>query len=306
MYIKVIGSAAGGGLPQWNCRYEFSRRARDGDVNSRTQASIAVSANATDWVIVNASPDLRQQVLTNPELWPRDGEALRTTPISCVVLTGAEVDQIAGLLTLRERQAFSLYATRQTLDILASNPIFNVLAPDVVKRSCLALDTPVELLGPDGTASGIVCEAFSVVGKCPLFQETSSASADDAEEGTTIGLRLSKAETAIHYVPGCAEVDQRLLDNIRGTNCLLFDGTVFTDDELLVAGVGSKTGRRMGHQPISGHDGSMTALQSAKASRRIFTHINNTNPILDSQSSARRLVAEAGWEVAWDGMEIEL
>lgn len=307
MRAKVIGSAAGGGVPQWNCRYDFSQRAREGDpaVAARTQTSLAVSADGTDWLLLDASPDIRQQVAENMELWPAATGAPRSTPIAAIVITSAEVDHVAGLLSLRERQAFNLYATEQTLATLEANAIFSVLDPVLVKRIPLPLGSPVEIMGPDGPL-GLTVQAYAVAGKVALYLEGQAADGEFASDDGTIGVRVSSGEKVIHYVPGCAHIDDQLRARIDGAQCLFFDGTVYTDTELFDAGVGSKTGRRMGHQPMSGADGSIAALAATPLGRRIFLHINNTNPVLAADSSARAAVGSAGWEVAHDGMEIVL
>jgi pyrroloquinoline quinone biosynthesis protein B len=307
--IRIIGSAAGGGFPQWNCNQRLSRLARQGaeGVRQRLQSSIAVEAGSGDWVLVNASPDIRQQIAATPELQPSADGPLRASPIKAVVLTNADVDHIAGLLSLRERQPFMLYATRRVLDVLEANPIFQVLDRNVVSRRELALDVPTAIEGPDGP-TGIVSELYGVAGKVALYLETGGKDDFGDSSGDTVGVRLSSAGSSgvAHYVPGCAAVDSRLLTRIDGADALLFDGTVYTDDEMSQAGVGTKTGRRMGHVPITGDGGSLEALSSANFGRKVYVHINNTNPILDESSAPRRHVEASGWEVAHDGMEIRL
>jgi pyrroloquinoline quinone biosynthesis protein B len=276
---------------------------------ARTQSSIAASADGAQWAVFNASPDLRQQIAATPELQPRSHGPLRHSPIEAVVLTNADVDHIAGLINLREREPFSLYAADRVLATLAANSIFNVLAPDIVPRRPLPFNRPLALQGPEG-ALGLSIEAFPVPGKIALFLEDASAADFGSAEGDTIGLRIAAAGAgqgqALYYIPGCARVDGALLDRIEGAGCLMFDGTVFTDDEMREAGVGAKTGARMGHLAISGPGGSLEALRSARVSRKVYVHINTTNPILEPGSEAERQVKAAGWEVGFDGMEIEL
>ncbi|WP_279482989.1 pyrroloquinoline quinone biosynthesis protein PqqB [Aureimonas sp. SK2] len=310
MRLKILGSAAGGGFPQWNCNYRLSRAARAGDPNvrPRLQSSLAASAGPDGgWVLFNASPDIRQQINETPELQPAPGAPLRSTPIRAVILTNADVDHLAGLLSLRERQDFHLYATARVLGVLDANPIFRVLDPAHVRRLPVELDRPFAIEGPEGP-TGLTAELFAVPGKVALFLETGEAQQDfEADPGDTVGVRITDAtgRTAF-YVPGCARVDQAFRDRIEGGDVLLFDGTVFTDREMERAGVGTKTGRRMGHLPIADEDGSLRALAGADLRRRVFVHINNTNPILDEGSAERRLVERSGWEVAADGMEIDL
>ncbi len=293
----VFGSAAGGGFPQWNCRCPVCRLAWEGDqrVRARTQASLAVSADGKRWVLLNASPDLRAQLAATPQLQPK-GE-LRGSPIEAVVLTGAEVDQIAGLLHLRERQPFTVYATEATLAILAGNSIFGVLAGDVVKRQAVALARPFSV-------AGIELELFAAPGKLPLYLEQGEPRTAE-ESGTNVGVELRAGGRRLVFVPGAAAVTPALQARLDKADVVMFDGTLFTDDEMIRNGSGSKTGRRMGHMPIDGADGSLKALAGLSA-RRFYIHINNTNPILIDGSPERRRVEAAGIEVAEDGMEIAL
>ncbi len=312
MRLKIIGSAAGGGFPQWNCNYRLSRGAWNGETNirPRTQSSLAASVNGSDWVLFNASPDIRQQIAATPELQPRVEGPLRGTPIRAVILTNADVDHIAGLLSLREREPFVIYATRRVLQVLEANSIFNVLDRSVVQRCELVLGEQTDIIGVNGEPTGIVVETFAVPGKVALFLEdqTKAANGFGTEEGDTIGLRISSRadDRAAFYIPGCARIDHSLKQRLSGADCLLFDGTVFTDDEMITAGVGAKTGARMGHLHISGEDGSMVSLADIGIKRRVYVHINNTNPILDETSPEHAAVNEAGWEVAYDGMEVRL
>jgi pyrroloquinoline quinone biosynthesis protein B len=308
--LTILGSAAGGGFPQWNCNYRLSRAARAGDphVRPRLQSSLAASAGGDrGWVLFNASPDIRQQINETPALQPTPDAPLRSTPIRAVVLTNADVDHLAGLLSLRERQDFYLYATARVLAVLADNPIFRVLDPAHVRRLPVRLDEPFAVEGPDGP-TGLRAELFAVPGKVALFLETGEAGRDfEADPEDTVGVRITDADgRSAFYVPGCARVDPMLFERVDGSALLLFDGTVFTDDEMARAGVGSKTGRRMGHLPIADAGGSLEAWARATIAQRVFVHINNTNPILDDGSSERRIVEDAGWSVAFDGMEIEL
>ena len=275
----------------------------------RTQSSIAVSADGEHWVVFNASPDLRQQMAAAPALQPSADGPLRHSPIKAVVLTNADVDHIAGLINLRERERFSLYATDRVLATLAANSIFNVLAPDLVPRRALPFNRPVALNAPD-CPLGLTIEAFPVPGKIALFLEDASDANFGTAEGDTIGLRIAASAAgqgqSLYYVPGCAHVDGALLDRVEGAGCLMFDGTVFTDNEMQEAGVGTKTGARMGHLAISGPGGSLEAFERTKVGRKVYIHINTTNPILEPGSEAEWRVTAAGWEVAFDGMEIEL
>jgi pyrroloquinoline quinone biosynthesis protein B len=292
----VLGSAAGGGYPQWNCRCPVCRLAWEGDrrVKPRTQASVAVSADGRRWILLNASPDLRTQIGATPALQPCAGT--RGSPIAAVVLTGGEIDQTAGLLSLRERQGFTLFGTDEALGFIADNPMFGVLATDVVERRAVGLDAPLTLPG------GIEARLFAVPGKLPLYREGRDP-VTDAETSANVGVELRRDNVRLAYVPGCASVPPALAQRLASCDVVLFDGTLFTDDEMIRSGTGEKTGRRMGHMPIDGPDGSLAALGGLEA-RRILIHINNTNPILVDGSPERRRVEQAGWQVAEDGMEI--
>jgi pyrroloquinoline quinone biosynthesis protein B len=294
----VLGAAAGGGFPQWNCRCEVCRLAWDGDprVAPRTQASLAVSADGARWTLLNAAPDLRAQLAATPALHPRG--AARQSPIESVVLTGAEVDQTAGLLNLRERQPFLLAATAETLSVLGTNTIFDVLAPDVVTRRAVEIGKPFVLPG------GISAELFTVPGKVPLYLERGTPLTTE-ETGVNVGIEISADARHLCFVPGAAMVTPALRARLQRADVILFDGTLYADDEMIATGTGSKTGRRMGHMPIDGPDGSLAALAGI-GGRRIYVHINNTNPILIAGSPQRQRVEAAGWEVAADGMEITL
>ncbi|ESY76650.1 pyrroloquinoline quinone biosynthesis protein PqqB [Mesorhizobium sp. LNHC221B00] len=311
MRVKIIGSAAGGGFPQWNCNYHLSRAARSGmaGVRPRTQSSLAASVNGVDWVLFNASPDIRQQIAQTAELQPAADAPLRSTPIRAVVLTNADVDHIAGLLSLRERQPFAIYATAEVLATLEANSIFNVLDPVIVPRRLLAAEEQVVLRDAHGHETAMAVESFPVPGKIALYlEDRAHPDADYSSDACdTIGVRITGAGSrgAIVYIPGCARVDAALREHLADAACLLFDGTVYTDDEMITAGVGQKTGTRMGHIAMSGEAGSIAGLADVKIGRRIFVHINNTNPVLDENSAEHAAVTAAGWEVAYDGMEME-
>ena len=270
-------------------------------VRARTQSSIAVSADAKRWTVVNASPDIRQQIWLNPELQPRrDGEK-RNSPIEAVVLTNGDIDHIAGLLSLRERHPLRIYASQRVLSILSANSVFDVLASDVVERVPLPLNRRIEI----ANTRGLSVEAFAVPGKIALYLEDASKSGYGTELGDTIGLNItSPGSGTLIYIPGCAEVDDQVLRRVQGADCLLFDGTVFSDTELIDLGVMDKTGHRMGHVSIIGEDGSLHAFERSAIARKVYIHINTTNPILQQGSPAAATVTEAGWQVAYDGMKI--
>lgn len=306
--ILVLGAGAGGGFPQWNCGCAQCRRARAGDPAApvRTQSSIAVSADGQRWVLVNASPDLGRQLLDRTALHPVGG--LRHSPVAAVVVTNADVDHVAGLLTLRESHAFPLYATRRVHDILAANAIFNVLNPEYVARRPLAPHEPEPLADAAGDALGLSVELFPVPGKIALWLEDPTKPGFGSVPEDTVGVKITETATGRHvfYIPGCASLPPDLGRRIDGAPLVLFDGTTFTDDEMAAHKVGTKTAARMGHMAMSGPDGSLTAFAPLRIDRKVYIHINNTNPVLVADTAARRVVEEAGWEVAYDGMEIVL
>ncbi|MBV9757421.1 MAG: pyrroloquinoline quinone biosynthesis protein PqqB [Alphaproteobacteria bacterium] len=306
MRVVVLGAAAGGGFPQWNSNAPGCRRARQGDpaAKPRTQASLAVSADGRSWFLLNASPDLRSQIESTAPLQPREG--LRSSPIAGVVLTGGDVDAIAGLLTLRERQPLTVYATPKVLGVLDANPIFEVLARDVVKREALPLDRPVSLALPDGEPSGLALEAFPVPGKVPLYLEQQGAAPPIVEGEETVGLAVSQGDRRLFFIPGCAAMTERLRARLRGAELAFFDGTLWDDDEMIRAGIGEKTGRRMGHMSVSGPAGTIAAFADLGVRRKVLIHINNSNPVLLEDAPERKQVEAAGWEVACDGMEARL
>jgi pyrroloquinoline quinone biosynthesis protein B len=310
MHALVLGSAAGGGFPQWNCNDERSRRARAGDprLSPRTQSSLAVSADGRRWVLLNASPDLRQQITERPRLQPGPDDPMRSSPIAAVVLTNADVDHVAGLLTLRENQAFSLYAHPRVLGVLAENSIFNVLNRDLANRRILGLEEPFTVHDGSGEPLGLELTAFAVPGKAALWREDDSQPAFGTREGDTIGLaiRSGNSTRTLFYIPGCAAMQEELAQRLRGAALVFFDGTLWRDDEMIVQGVGRKTGLRMGHMSCSGAEGSLVAFEKLDVARKVFIHINNTNPLLDAGSAERAEAERRGWEVAYDGMEIVL
>jgi pyrroloquinoline quinone biosynthesis protein B len=305
MFIVILGSAAGGGFPQWNCNAPTSKGVREETIRakSRTQASIAVSVDGVRWLMINASPDFRQQQLNTKSLWP--GRGLRDTPIKAVLLTSAEIDHVAGLLSMRESQAFTLWATTRVHEILAENPIFTALSTDHVDRQSFELETAWDIVGVDGPL-GLSIEPFSVPGKVPLFLEARSAGNLAGSAGDTIGLRISQGGKVFFYIPGCAELTPALRARLRGAALVFFDGTLWTDDELVNLGISAKTGHRMGHMSIDGADGTIAAFRDLDVQRKIFIHVNTTNPILDEESASHAAIRSAGWEVAEDGMEIRL
>lgn len=307
MRVIVLGAGAGGGLPQWNCGCERCTAARRDPQLQRTQTSLAVSADDRNWFLINAAPDLRQQLNATPRLHPPAGQ-LRGSPVAGVILTNAEVDAVAGLLAMREGQPFAIYGHPQVLAILKSNSIFNVLDATKVPRIPIALEEPFEPRLPDGTPSGLEVTAFDVPGKGAWYLEGVTHPTWKEGEGDCIGLRIaSKADGhAFFVIAGVASVPDDLKRRIAGAELVFFDGTLWRDDEMIVAGMGAKTGRRMGHISMGGPDGTIAELADLGIRRKVFVHINNSNPVWLAGSSERDAATAAGWEILADGREIVL
>ncbi|MEM7190320.1 MAG: pyrroloquinoline quinone biosynthesis protein PqqB [Pseudomonadota bacterium] len=306
LHVLIVGAAAGGGLPQWNCNATNSATFWRGGVrlSGATQSSLAVSADGENWALLNASPDIRSQIMALPQLQPRDPErfGMRDTPICTVLLTNGDIDHIAGLLTLREKEAFDLVTTQDIADVLAANPIFNALDPDFVKRRVVGLSAPFNL------APGVSATLFAVPGKVPLFMEGDhggDAVQTDMMGEQTVGVEITDGTETFYYIPGCARLVPDLEDRLSGAKLVLFDGTVWHDDEMIREGVGQKTGQRMGHMCMAGEAGSIAAFSDLDVSRKVYVHMNNTNPVW--RDGPERAEAEAaGWEIGYDGMEITL
>ena len=241
-----------------------------------------------------------------PALHPRGPG--RDSPIAAVVLCNADVDHTAGLLNLREMQPLAVYGTPRVLAVLAANAIFNVLDREQVERRPLTVHLPRELRDRQGTSLGLSVEAFPVPGKVALWLERPDEVNFGSVPEDTVGLRITEISSgqSFFYIPGCASLPPDLAARISGAPLVLFDGTTYTEDEMIVAGLGSKTASRMGHMSMAGPEGSLVALGSLGIGRRIFVHINNTNPVLLSDSLERRVVEAAGWEVGYDGLEVVL
>jgi pyrroloquinoline quinone biosynthesis protein B len=306
--VVVLGAAAGGGIPQWNCGCPvcLSARTKHPELQS-TQASIAISADGDHWFLINASPDLRQQLIATPQLHPAPGK-LRHSPIAGVILTNGEIDAVAGLLSMREGWPFAIYAHRKVLAILNSNSIFNVLNEKNVRRQPIEVEQTFEPVLPDGSPSGIEILPFAVAGKSAWYLEgkVHPAGADGA--GDTLGLRIRDKATGkfFYFLAACADVTDDLKSRLAGAPLVFFDGTVWRDDELILAGLGNKTGQGMGHIAMSGDTGAIAALSGLGIDRKIFLHINNSNPALLHDSAERKIAEQAGWQIPADGTEIAL
>ena len=303
--VVVLGAAAGGGVPQWNCGCPVCLKARTSPELRSTQASIAISADGDHWFLINASPDLRQQLIATPQLHPK---ALRHSPIAGVILTNGEVDAVAGLLSMREGWPFTIYAHAKVLSILKANSIFNVLNENNVRRQPVELDKAFEPALPDGSPSGIEMLPFAVPGKSACYLEGKVHPGGDDGAGDTLGLRIRDRATDkyFYFLAACAAVTDDLKARLAGSPLVFFDGTVWRDDELIAAGLGNKTGQGMGHIAMSGDSGAIEALAHLDIDRKIFLHINNSNPALLPASPERKIAERAGWQIPADGMEITL
>lgn len=303
----MLGSGAGGGFPQWNCNCDNCQAVRSGSrpATPRTQSSIAVSADGARWYLINASPDIRQQIESFDSLHPTGSP--RGTPIQAILLTNADVDHIGGLLSLREFQPLCIYSTKPVKDwVLEANTVFRALRlfPSQCTWTHVATSGRHALIGVDGKESGLLCEAFPVPGKPPAY--LIDLLSDWSDE--TVGYKVTdvKSGRSVAYIPGIKAIDPEMVKRLMGCDCLLLDGTFWCNDEMITLGVAEKTSLELGHIPVSGLEGSLAALTDLRGVRKIYIHINNTNPILLEDSPERRAVEEAGWEVAFDGMDIEI
>jgi pyrroloquinoline quinone biosynthesis protein B len=292
----ILGAAAGGGLPQWNCGCENCNLARAGIIPPQSQSSVAFSANGKDWAILNASPDIRDQMARANVLHPTD---LRVSPLQSVLLTNGDIDHVAGLLTLREQQRFQMFATSEIHRVIADNPIFAALHPDFVTRTSIALDQEFEL------AADLTARLFAVPGKVPLYLEGDTVQTD-LEGEQTVGVHLQAEGKNVFYIPGCSTMTPDLRARIDGADMVMFDGTLWQDDEMVTAGLSQKTGQRMGHMSMSGADGSIAAFAEIAVKQKVFVHMNNTNPVLRPSSDQKKTAEAAGWTVSHDGMELTI
>ncbi|MGY3533595.1 pyrroloquinoline quinone biosynthesis protein PqqB [Bradyrhizobium sp. USDA 4452] len=306
--VVVLGAAAGGGVPQWNCGCAVCRAARGEHPELQsTQASIAISSDGAQWFLVNASPDLRQQLIATSQLHPKHG-ALRHSPIAGVILTNGEIDAVAGLLSMREGSPFAIYAHERVLAILRSNSIFNVLSEKNVARRPIAVDQAFEPALPDGSPSGLEVLPFEVPGKGAWYLEGKAHPAGADGVGDTLGLRIADKQSGkyFYFLAACARVTDDLKSRLKGAPLVFFDGTVWRDDELIAAGLGNKTGQGMGHIAMSGDQGAIASLAGLDIGRKVFLHINNSNPALLGTSAERKAAEQAGWQIPADGTEIVL
>jgi coenzyme PQQ biosynthesis protein B len=297
VWLRVLGSAAGGGFPQWNCGCPGCRAVRAGSrpCRPRTQSSVAVSADYRRWFLLNASPDIRAQIESFPALHPRDG---RATPLRAVLLTDAELDHTLGLLLLREARAIELHATPAAHETLRDGT--SLLR--TLEAYCPVEWRPVVPGADVSLGDGLSYRAFDV----PTTKRARFG--PGTEQGRVVGYRLTdeRSGRALVYLPGVQELTPAVREQLDGCACLLVDGTCWHDDELIRLGLAGKTAREMGHLPISGAGGSLEQISELPIERKIYIHVNNTNPILVDDSPERRLVEERGMEVAMDGLEVRI
>ena len=309
MHVLLLGSAAGGGFPQWNCWCPSCRTARSDPsaAISRTQSSAAVSADGCRWFLLNASPDVREQLR-----WLRGEkipDTVRHVPVEGVLVTDAEIDHTLGIVLLREARHLPVYATLAVQSILDHDsrmlPVTRAFSDVPVTE--LRLNASVPLRYRDGSASGLTVEAFAVPAGPPRF-------ATREDEGHTVGLiireesgpGLMRPGTSCAFVPGCGGLDAALLARLAQADALLFDGTFWDDEELIALGISDRTARQMDHLPIRGTGGSLEHLASLPCRHRVYTHINNTNPILLEHSPERELVRQTGVVVGYDGLRLNV
>jgi pyrroloquinoline quinone biosynthesis protein B len=300
MQIRILGSAAGGGVPQWNCRCPNCAAARDGspDIQPRTQSSVAVSADSRAWFLLNVSPDIRQQILAFPELGPPEGQQ-RGTAIAGCVLTDAELDHTAGLLLLREGTPVQVFSTsvvrRVSSTIFPIKEILTAFSP--AGWTVLPLDEFIDLTLPDGSPSGLRVHAFPLGDHLPRFIQGRGG------PGSVVGLQVQDEKTGgrLVYAPCVAEPFPGLKDAMRGADCILIDGTFWDDDEPIRFGIGERSARTMEHLPVAGPEGSLVWLAGLPALVRVYVHINNTNPMLNRRSPEYQQVVDQGVRVSADG-----
>jgi pyrroloquinoline quinone biosynthesis protein B len=309
MRVEILGAAAGGGFPQWNCncRNCCSLRAGTSAAKSRTQTQVAVSDDGHSWFLLNASPDLRMQIERAPVLQPRDPG--RDSPIAGVLLTSADIDQIAGLLSLRELQPFRIYCTPSLRRILQEdNSMFGMLnrVPQQVCWTEIKPGASFPLLTVASEDSGVCSEVFSLGNRYPFYVSPDRAAMLNSEEAS-LGVMVTGASGGrLAYAPAVPAITDQLLQLLESADLVLFDGTFWSNDELIQVEGSGATARDMGHVPVSGSDGSLRALAGLRRPRKVFLHVNNTNPMLDESSPEYREVRAAGWEIAEDGWHFNL
>jgi pyrroloquinoline quinone biosynthesis protein B len=307
MRIRILGSAAGGGVPQWNCRCANCEAARQGSaaVRARMQSSVAVTADGRSWYLLNVSADVRQQLAACRELWP-PSSGRRGTPIAGCVLTDAEIDHTSGLLQLREGCTFGIYSTPIVRRWLSEHlPILRIMSAFADRPwTELPLEEPFELRLPSGAPGGLRVRAFALGRDAPRFVAESAGGA----AGAVVGLEIEEPSRGrrLVFAPGVPAIGDRLRQAAAGADCLLIDGTFWSDDEPALNGIGNLTAREMGHVPVSGAGGSLAWLSGLAVPHKVYVHINNTNPMLNEAGSEFREVTGRGARVGQDGDEFEI
>ena len=306
MRVKILGSAAGGAFPQWNCACANCRAVRAGTFQGkpRSQTQVAITEDGRSWFLLGASPDLRAQIEATPELHPRDG--VRQSPIAGVVLANADLDHVLGLLLLRELQPLRVYATSSVRHILREdNSMFAMLqrVPDQTAWTDFASGTEFHLRDAQGEDSRLLCQAISSSSHYPAYVTTGRQSQLAPGEASLGFFINSTARTRLAYLPAVPQLDDALLQQLEECSVLLFDGTFWSDDELIRVQGSGQTARQMGHIPV---ETILEKLAGLRRPRKIFLHINNTNPMLDESSPEHRQVRDAGWEIAEDGWQFDL
>ena len=302
--IHVLGAAAGGGFPQWNCNCRNCDGVRKGTVRARarTQSSICVSSDGVNWVLFNASPDLLAQIKSFPALQP--GRGIRDTGIRAIVLVDGQIDHTTGLLMLREGKPLEIWCTDMVHeDLTTGNPLFKILGHYAgVNRHRLPIE-PGNSFAIDGIEH-LRFTSVALKSKAPPY----SPHRDNPHDGDNVGIRITDTRTGLSafYAPGLGEIEPHLRPLLEQADAVLVDGTFWTDDEMIALGISRKHARDIGHLPQSGPGGMIEVLQPLRAQRKVLIHINNTNPILDEDSPQRARLASAGIEVAYDGMELEI
>jgi len=307
MIVRILGSAAGGGFPQWNCACSHCRGVREGLINAspRTQESVGLSADDGDWFLINASPDIHSQIESFGPLHP--GKS-RTTPIQAIFLTNGDLDHCLGLLSLRENHRLVIYATESVRrGFTEGNVLYRTLqrfAGQVTWRT-LKLGVEEAMLCADGRQSGLTVEALAVPGKPPIHLE-GLVSPSDPELNVGLRFRQCTNGRVLAYFSAVGRITTSVFEGLADADCVMFDGTFWSSDELSTPGFLEKSAEDLAHWPVGGQRGSLAMLWKLTAPRRVFIHINNTNPMLREDSTERKIIEAAGWSVAWDGMEIRL
>lgn len=306
MRVKVLGSAAGGGFPQWNCACGNCRRLRAGTFSgkARTQVQVAVTADSRDWYLLNASPDILRQIEATPELHPV-GES-RHTPIAAVALSSGDLDQVLGLILLRESQPLRVYATDSLRRLLVEDNSMLRMLQKQLSWTPVTPGTAYELTSVSGVKSGITCFPIPLAGQFPRYVSAERAAGLNPADAL-LGFQIETPQgKKLIYMPGVPRLEASTVEYLNACDLLLFDATFWVEDELIRIQGSGPTASQMGHMPISGPSGSLALLANVRRPRKIYAHINNTNPILDEASPEHRQVRDAGWEIAHDGMEFEL